>query len=95
MLQESLGFYREAQDFGSVVRLLCMVGDVSSALKIALETSDPQACFHLARYYEHNSNIRDAITYYSKSQRLHHAIRLAKENGFDQEVMTMSLQASK
>jgi intraflagellar transport protein 140 len=27
MLQEALGFYREAQDFGSVVRLLCMVGD--------------------------------------------------------------------
>jgi len=33
--------------------------------------------------------------YYSKSQRLHHAIRLAKDSGYDQEVMTMSLQASK
>ena len=95
MLHDSLNYYKEAQDFGSVVRLLCMVQDVSSALKIALETSDPQACFHLARHYEHNGNIRDAIVYYSKSQRLHHAIRLAKENGFDQEVMTMSLQASK
>ena len=40
-------------------------------------------------------NIREAIVYYSKSQRLTHAIRLAKEHGFDQEVMTMSLQASK
>jgi intraflagellar transport protein 140 len=36
----------------------------------------------------------EAILYYSKSQRLHHAIRLAKEHGFDQQVMTMSLQAS-
>ena len=95
MLHDSLNFYREAQDFGSVVRLLCMVQDVSSALKIALETSDPQACFHLARHYEHSGNIRDAIVYYSKSQRLHHAIRLAKESGFDQEVMTMSMQSSK
>lgn len=39
--------------------------------------------------------IRDAIVYYSKSQRLHHAIRLAKECGYDQEVMTMSLMSSK
>jgi intraflagellar transport protein 140 len=39
--------------------------------------------------------IRDAIIYYSKSQRLHHAIRLAKECGYDQEVMTMSLMSSK
>lgn len=95
MLNDSLGFYKEAQDFGSVVRLLCMIGDVQNALKIALETNDPQACFHLARHYENNLNIREAIVYYSKSQRLTHAIRLAKENGFDQEVMTMSLQASK
>lgn len=41
MLQESLGFYKEAQDFGSVVRLLCMLGDIASALKIALESNDP------------------------------------------------------
>jgi TPR repeat protein len=95
MLQEALGFYREAQDFGSVVRLLCMVGDSQSAQKIALETSDPNACFHLARHYENNMNIRESIVYYSKSNRLHHAIRLAKESGYDQEVMTMSLQASK
>mmetsp|Transcript_26256 Transcript_26256/g.40089 ORF Transcript_26256/g.40089 Transcript_26256/m.40089 type:complete len:92 (-) Transcript_26256:1185-1460(-) len=91
MLQESLGFYRESHDYGSVVRLLCMIGDVQNAMKIALETNDPQGCFHLARHYEQNQNIREAIVYYSKSQRLHHAIRLAKNNGFDQEVMTMSL----
>jgi intraflagellar transport protein 140 len=77
------------------VRLLCTNGDLPSALKLALETNDPQACFHLARHYEAQNNTRDAIVYYSKSQRLHHAIRLAKENGYDQEVMTMSLQSSK
>lgn len=40
MLNESLGFYKEALDFGSVVRLLCMIGDVQNALKQALETND-------------------------------------------------------
>ena len=78
-----------------MVRLLCSNSDLPSALKLALETNDPQACFHLARHYEAQNNTRDAIVYYSKSQRLHHAIRLAKDSGYDQEVMTMSLQASK
>jgi hypothetical protein len=68
---------------------------VNSALKISLESNDPNACFHLARHFEAAGNIREAIVYYSKAQRLHHAIRLAKECGFDQEVMTMSLTSSK
>jgi len=44
-----------------------MIGDVQSALKLALETSDPQACFHLARHYEQNQNMREAIVYFSKA----------------------------
>ena len=92
---QAMNYYKEANDFGSVVRLVCSNGDPSTALKIALETNDPQACFHLARHFEANGNIREAIVYYSKSQRLHQAIRLAKESGFDQEVMTMSLISSK
>jgi len=94
-LVDAMNYYKNANDFGSVVRLLCSNGDASSGLKIALETNDPNACFHLARHYESNNNIREAIVYYSKAQRLHHAIRLAKECGFDQEVMTMSLTSSK
>jgi hypothetical protein len=65
------------------VRLFVAVGDILAATKIALSSSDPQACFTIARYFESEGNIADAILYYSKSQRLHHAIRLAKENNFD------------
>ena len=78
-----MNFYKQANDYGSVVRLLCANGDTSSGLRIALESNDAQACFHLARHYEQSNNIREAIVYYSKAQRLHHAIRLAKECGFD------------
>lgn len=53
------------------------------ATKIALESGDPGACFHLARHLEKNEDYRQAIVYYSKSQRLHHAIRIARENGMD------------
>lgn len=92
---DALVYYKYASDFGSVVRLFCQNDDIPSALKTALESSDPQACFHLARHYEQNGNLKEAIVYYSKAQRLHHAIRLAREQGFDQEVMSMSLQSSK
>jgi TPR repeat protein len=95
MVSEVLNFYREANDFGSCVRLFCAVGDVANASKIALTTSDPAACFNLARYYEGENNIGEAIVHYSKSGRLQHAIILAKENGYDQQVMTMSLMSSK
>jgi intraflagellar transport protein 140 len=67
MIQEALTHYKLASDFGSVVRLLCANGELPTALKLALETSDPQACFHLARHYEQLNNIREAIVYYSKS----------------------------
>lgn len=87
--------YREAQDFGSCVRMFVSCGDVHAATKVALSSSDPQACFTIARYFEGEGNIADAILYYSKSGRLTHAIRLAKDNNFDQQVMTMSLMSSK
>ena len=95
MIQDALNFYREAQDFGSCVRLFCSVGDLTSANRIANNSNDPQACFNLARHYEAANNIGEAIVFYSRSGRLHHAIRLAKEANLDQQVMMMSLQASK
>jgi hypothetical protein len=48
-----------------------------------MSSADPQACFTLGRHFESEGNIAEAIVYYSKSQRLHHAIRLAKENNYD------------
>lgn len=95
MTQDALNFYREAQDFGSCVRLFCSVGDIQNAARIANNSNDAQACFNMARHYEQEGNIGEAIVFYSRSSRLHHAIRLAKESGMDQQVMMMSLQSSK
>lgn len=60
-----------------------------------MSSNDPQACWNLARHFESVNNIGEAIVYYSRSQRLSHAIRLAKDNGFDQQVMMMSMMSSK
>lgn len=37
----------------------------------------------MARHYENDNNIGEAIVFYSRSSRLHHAIRLAKDSGMD------------
>lgn len=95
MGEQALPFYQEAQDFGACVRLYCELGDVQGASKIAMTSSDPRACFNLARYFEANQDVGEAIIYYGKSGRVSHAIRLAKESGYDQQVMTMSLTSSK
>ena len=77
------------------MRLFCSVNDIQNAARIANNSNDPQACFNMARHYESANNIGEAIVFYSRSGRLHHAIRLAKEAGMDQQVMMMSLQSSK
>lgn len=79
----AMNYYRKANDHASLVRLYCVKQDYGEAMRIAVETGDPTACFHLARAFEAQGNIREAIQYYQKSLRFHHAVRLARENGFD------------
>ena len=88
-------YYDLALDYGSLCRLACYQDDINKATQIALESTQPAAFYHLARKTELMGNIRDAIEFYRRSQRLHHAVRLARDNGFDAEVMNMSLQSSR
>ena len=41
-----------------------------------------------------SSQIQEAISYFSRSGRYNHAVRLAKEHGLDRELMSFALQAS-
>ena len=70
----ALGAYKKAQDFGGIVRLSIMKNDMATAMQISLETGNPTACFHLAWALEAQNNTKEAITYYSKARRFHHAI---------------------
>ena len=45
--------------------------------------NEKQDVIFFPKYLEKNEDYRQAIIYYSKSQRLHHAIRIARENGMD------------
>jgi TPR repeat protein len=91
---DALNYYKLAGEHGAEARIHCANGNPQAALKVALETSDPLACYHLARYYEGAGNMRESIVYYGKSQRIHKAISLAKEAGLDPEIYQMAMSST-
>lgn len=93
--EEAIKFYKLAQDDASLARIACSRDDLEGASKIALESADPYAAYHVARKYEASGHIQEAIKFYTRSQRLHHAIRLAKTKGMDSEIFNLSLLSSK
>lgn len=89
-IEEALNYYQRAEDHASLVRLFILNKDLNSAMQTALETQDPAACFYLARSLEEMGNLKEAIQYYSKAQRYHHAVRLAQEHNFDNDVFQIA-----
>ena len=61
-----------------MVRIYCQQNEINAAMQLAVESQDPTACYNLARTLEAMGNLREAIQYYSKSQRYHHAVRIAR-----------------
>jgi len=62
----------------AVLRIHCATGDWSAAEQLVASTEDPAAAFHLARLYEAQDRVPDALRCYSISRRYSHGARLAK-----------------
>jgi len=52
------------------------------------------AAYHLARQYENQEKIPEAIAFFSRAGRFNHAVRLAREHGLDAELVGLAVQAS-
>eukprot|EP00735_Rhodelphis_limneticus_P014761 TRINITY_DN883_c0_g1::TRINITY_DN883_c0_g1_i1::g.25367::m.25367 TRINITY_DN883_c0_g1::TRINITY_DN883_c0_g1_i1::g.25367 ORF type:complete len:723 (+),score=265.67,sp/E9PY46/IF140_MOUSE/52.59/0.0,Clathrin/PF00637.15/0.21,Clathrin/PF00637.15/1.3e+02,Clathrin/PF00637.15/9.6e-06,Clathrin/PF00637.15/1.4,Clathrin/PF00637.15/0.091,Clathrin/PF00637.15/0.32,Clathrin/PF00637.15/2.8,Clathrin/PF00637.15/1.8e+03,Clathrin/PF00637.15/1.7e+03,Apc3/PF12895.2/1.7e+02,Apc3/PF12895.2/1,Apc3/PF12895.2/0.46,Apc3/PF12895. len=94
MLEESLEYYEKAQDYAALVRVHCFRGSFDKAEEIAAESGDPAAAYHLARQYEIQGMVKEAIAFYSRSQRYNHAVRLARDRNLDHDLLHLSLQSS-
>ena len=90
--QGAIKFYVDAGDFGSAVRVNINIGDIDAANEICKEKNNKLGWFLLAQFYERQGDVREAIQMYSKSQRFHNAVRLAKDNKLDGELMNMVLR---
>ena len=88
----AMKYYNEAGDAGSVVRVLINHGEIEKAVEFSREKGSKLGWYLLAQHSEKQGEFRDAIQMYSKSDRLHHAVRLAKENKLDGELMSLVLR---
>lgn len=62
----------------AVMRIHCATGNWAAAEQLVATTQDPAAAFHLARLYEAQDKVQDALRCYSISKRYSHGARLAK-----------------
>lgn len=92
---DALKYYQIAKETLALVRVYCYQGKDEKAAEICLESGDLAACYHLATQYENQEKIKQAIIFYTKAKRYNHGIRLAKEHGFDNELMQLALESNK
>eukprot|EP00058_Branchiostoma_floridae_P021724 XP_002607214.1 hypothetical protein BRAFLDRAFT_118626 [Branchiostoma floridae] len=90
-MEAGLQFYEAAGDYLSLVRVYCYCGNMDKAAEIANETGDRAACYHLARQYETQDRIKDAIHFFTRAGAYGSAIKLCKEHGFEDQLMNLAL----
>ncbi|XP_038276119.1 intraflagellar transport protein 140 homolog isoform X2 [Dermochelys coriacea] len=93
-MESALRYYELAQDYFSLVRLYCFQGNIQKAAEIANETGNWAASYHLARQYESQDEIKQAVHFYTRAQAFNNAIRLCKENNLDDQLMNLALLSS-
>ncbi|XP_075159141.1 intraflagellar transport protein rempA [Haematobia irritans] len=86
----ALAIYQKAEDWYSQVKILCYLGKISKADVIARQSGDRAACYHLARHYENVGKFQDAIMFYTRAQTFSNAIRICKENDFQDELWSVA-----
>ncbi|XP_041073639.1 intraflagellar transport protein 140 homolog isoform X1 [Polyodon spathula] len=90
-MESALRYYECAQDYLSLVRVHCYLGNIQKAAEIANETGNRAASYHLARQYESQDEIKQSVHFYTRAQAYNNAIRLCKENGLDDQLMNLAL----
>ncbi|XP_030384608.1 intraflagellar transport protein 140 homolog [Scaptodrosophila lebanonensis] len=89
-MEGALAVYHRAEDWYSQVKILCYLGKISKADAIARQSGDRATCYHLARHYENVGKFQEAIMFYTRAQTFSNAIRICKENDFQDELWTVA-----
>nr|XP_060640686.1 intraflagellar transport protein 140 homolog [Anolis sagrei ordinatus] len=77
-MEAALKYYELAQDYFSMVRIHCFLGNIQKAADIANATGNWAASYHVARQYESHDDIKQAVHFYTRAQAFNNAIRLCK-----------------
>ncbi|XP_025195129.1 LOW QUALITY PROTEIN: intraflagellar transport protein 140 homolog [Melanaphis sacchari] len=93
-MDDAIKYYQQANDDLSTVRIFCYLGHMEQAAQICMNTSNKAACCHLARSYEMQGLYEDAIKMYVDATAYVNAIRLCKEQFFDDHLWNIALLAN-
>ncbi|XP_069684990.1 intraflagellar transport protein 140 homolog [Periplaneta americana] len=92
-MDQAVQYYEEAQDYFSLVRVLCFQENLQRASEIASATGDKAACYHLARQYEAMGKISEAVHFFSRAQAYGNAVRICKEQGMEDQLWNLAVLA--
>ncbi|XP_059152845.1 intraflagellar transport protein 140 homolog [Physella acuta] len=90
-MESAIQYYQTAGDNFSLVRIHCYCSNTDKAAEICTTTNDRAACYYLARQYENQNQIKEAITFFQKAKAYGSAIRLCKEHGFEDQLLNCAL----
>ncbi|KAJ9573631.1 hypothetical protein L9F63_008972, partial [Diploptera punctata] len=92
-MDQAVHYYEEAQDYYSLVRVLCFQENLVRASEIASTTGDRAACYFLARQNETMGKISEAVHFYSRAKAYSNAIRICREQGMEEQLWNLALLA--
>uniref|UniRef100_A0A914XUQ0 Anaphase-promoting complex subunit 4-like WD40 domain-containing protein n=1 Tax=Plectus sambesii TaxID=2011161 RepID=A0A914XUQ0_9BILA len=92
-MEAAKSYYQAAEDYLSVVRICCYIGNIDEAAAVANASGDKAACYHLARKYENDGQVSAAVHFFAKAHAYSSAIRLAKEHNLQDKIAQLSLMA--
>eukprot|EP01059_Diplonema_ambulator_P004781 TRINITY_DN14515_c0_g1_i2.p1 TRINITY_DN14515_c0_g1~~TRINITY_DN14515_c0_g1_i2.p1 ORF type:complete len:1452 (+),score=600.81 TRINITY_DN14515_c0_g1_i2:52-4356(+) len=96
--EQALHFYKEAGDTLARVRLYCYLRDYETAMHLVTSPEHPKedtsaAAYHLARKFEEQGKMKETLQFFRLAKAYKNAIRIARANEMEGEVMQLSLQA--
>ncbi|KAJ3325252.1 hypothetical protein HDV06_005009 [Boothiomyces sp. JEL0866] len=91
----ALKYYEMIGDIFAIVRVHCLSGNIKQAMQISdLNPKNHAAAYYIAREFEQENKFDDAIVYYSRAKCFSNAIRIAKENKIEKQLMQLALQST-
>lgn len=74
---------------------MIFLGQLNKAKEICNETNDTAACYYLAKQLEMKDQIEEAVTFYAKAQYYSIAVKLARDHGLENDIMSLSMMSPK
>lgn len=94
-LDKAVKFYKKGRDYLAIVRVYCAQGELERAAEVVAATKSKLAAYHLAREFEAQNCYPVAIRYYAEAEVYVNALRLAKAQHLDGELMAFALLSPK